>query len=258
MIDKLAYVHPDAKIGNNVKIMPFAFVGEDTEIGDDCIIMPYSAVLPGTTLGKGNRIHGHTLLGVDPQDFNYKGAKSRLIIGDGNDIRENVVIARGLDEKTATKIGNANHIMEKVHICHDADIHNRTVLGISAIIAANTLIESEAILTNQVVIMNDCRIGRRSLILSGCRVQKDVPPYIVTNENPVEYHGVNTVILRHFNTSDRILRHIANAYRIIFHGDTSLQDAIMKVEEQIPPSEEINNIVKFIKGSKLGIIQCKY
>ena len=238
--------------------MPFAFVGEDTEIGDDCIIMPYSAVLPGTTLGKGNRIHGHTLLGVDPQDFNYKGAKSRLIIGDGNDIRENVVIARGLDEKTATKIGNANHIMEKVHICHDADIHNRTVLGISTIIAANTLIESEAILTNQVVIMNDCRIGRRSLILSGCSVQKDVPPYIVTNENPVEYHGVNTVILRHFNTSDRILRHIANAYRIIFHGDTSLQDAIMKVEEQIPPSEEINNIVKFIKGSKLGIIQCKY
>lgn len=258
MIDKLAYVHPDAKIGKDVEIMPFAFVGPDTEIGDNCVIMSYSAVLPGTVLGRNNRVHGHTMLGVDPQDFNYKGDKSKLIIGNDNDIRENVVIARGIDKTSATRIGNSNHIMEKVHICHDAEIHNSTVLGIAAIIGANSLVENEVIITNQVVIMNDCRVGRRSLIQSGCRVQKDVPPYIVTNGNPVEYHGVNTVILKHFKTSERIMRHIANAYRLIFHGDTSLEDAVLKIEEQIPPSEEILNIETFIRGSKLGIIQCKY
>lgn len=259
MISKYAYVDPKAKLGNNVEVMPFAFVGEDAEIGDDCIIMPYAAVLKGTVIGKGNKIHGHALLGVDPQDFKYSGEESRLIIGDNNDIRENVVIARGTYADGATRIGNGNHIMEKVHICHDADIHNNTVIGIASIIAGNTMIESESILSNLVVVHEGNRIGRLSLIQSGCRVQKDVPPYIITSGNPVVYHGVNAEILSKYkNVSDRILRHIANAYRLVFNGDTSVEDAVMKIKEQIPQSEEISNIVKFIGNSKRGIIQAEY
>ena len=259
MISKYAYIDPTAKLGKNVKVMPFAFIGENVEIGDDCIIMPYAGVLKGTTIGKGNKIHGHALLGVDPQDFKYKGEPSYLIVGDNNDIRENVVIARGTHSDGATKIGNGNHIMEKVHICHDADIHNNTVLGIASIIAGRTVIESEAILSNLVVVQEGNRVGRLSLIQSGCRVQKDVPPYIITSGNPVVYHGVNAKILADYkNVSERILRHIANAYRLVFNGDTSVEDAVMKIKEQIPQSDEIANIVKFIETSKQGIIQTMY
>lgn len=259
MISKQAYVDPTAKLGNNVEVMPFAFIGEDVEIGDNCIIMPYAGVLKGTTIGKNNRIHGHALLGVDPQDFKYHGEASRLIVGDNNEIRENVVIARGTHADGATKIGNGNHIMEKVHICHDADIHDNTVLGIATIIAGNTVIENEAILSNLVVLHEGNRIGRLSLIQSGCRVQKDVPPYIITSGNPVVYHGVNAKILANYkNISERILRHIANAYRLVFNGDTSIEDAVMKIKEQIPQSEEISNIVRFIETSKQGIIQAEY
>lgn len=259
MISKYAYVDPKAKIGNNVEVMPFAFIGEDVEIGDDCVIMPYAGVLKGTTIGKGNRIHGHAILGVDPQDFNYTGEESLLIVGDNNEIRENVVIARGTHADGATRIGNNNNIMEKVHICHDADIHNNTVIGIASIVAGNTMIESEAILSNLVVLHEGNRIGRLSLIQSGCRVQKDVPPYIITSGNPVVYHGVNSEILsRYKGTSERILRHIANAYRLVFNGDTSVEDAVMKIKEQIPQSDEITNIVKFISNSKRGIIQAEY
>jgi len=259
MISKQAYIDPTAKLGKNVVVMPFAFIGENVEIGDDCIIMPYAGVLKGTTIGKGNRIHGHALLGVDPQDFKYKGEPSYLIVGDNNDIRENVVIARGTHTDGATKIGNGNYIMEKVHICHDADIHDNTVLGIASIIAGGTVIESEAILSNLVVVQEGNRVGRLSLIQSGCRVQKDVPPYIITSGNPVVYHGVNAKILADYkNVSERILRHIANAYRLVFNGDTSVEDAVMKIKEQIPQSDEIANIVKFIETSKQGIIQTMY
>lgn len=259
MISKQAYVDPSAKLGNNVTVMPFAFIGEDVEIGDDCVIMPYAGILRGTRIGKGNRIHGHALLGVDPQDFTYCGEETYLEIGDNNDIRENVVIARGTHAGGATHIGNGNHIMERVHICHDADIHNNTVLGIASIIAGNTMIESEAILSNLVVLHEGSRVGRLSLVQSGCRVQKDVPPYIITSGNPVVYHGVNAEILASTkNVSERILRHISNAYRLVFKGDTSLEDAVMKIQEQIPQSEEITNIVKFIGNSKRGIIQTKY
>lgn len=49
MISNLAYVHPDAKIGNNVTIEPFATVygnveiGDNTWIGPNAVIMDYSA-----------------------------------------------------------------------------------------------------------------------------------------------------------------------------------------------------------------------
>ena len=38
MISNLAYIHPDAKIGNNVTVEPFAYIAGDVVIGDDCWI----------------------------------------------------------------------------------------------------------------------------------------------------------------------------------------------------------------------------
>lgn len=258
MISNLAHVDPSAKIGNNVTIMPFAYIDKNVEIGDNSVIMPYAGLFSGTVLGKRNTIYCNAMIGVEPQDFHYEGEDSKVVIGDDNKIRENVVIARGTKADGKTYIGNGNFIMEKVHICHDVTINNRCVIGIGTIIAGNCEIEDEVIMSNSVVLHQNNRIGTLSLIQSGCRVQNDVPPYIITSGNPVTYHGVNAVILKRKNVGDRILRHIANAYRLIFNGDTSLQDAVIKIEEQIPKSEEINKINEFIRKSKHGIIQTVY
>ena len=40
MISNLAYIHPDAKLGANVTVEPFAYIAGDTVIGDDCWIGP--------------------------------------------------------------------------------------------------------------------------------------------------------------------------------------------------------------------------
>ena len=40
MISNLAYIHPDAKIGNNVTVEPFAYIAGDVVIGDGCWIGP--------------------------------------------------------------------------------------------------------------------------------------------------------------------------------------------------------------------------
>ena len=74
--------------------------------------------------------------------------------------------------------------------------------------------------------------------------------------NPTTYHGVNAVVLtQHHNTPERILRHIANAYRLIYQGNFSLTDAAQKIIDQVPMSEEIENIVSFVKGSERGIVK---
>ncbi len=90
-ISDKACVSPKAKIGNNVTIYPFAYIEDDVVIGDNCIIYPYVSILNGTRLGKGNKVFQNTVLGAEPQDFNYRGDASQLIIGDENIIRENVV-----------------------------------------------------------------------------------------------------------------------------------------------------------------------
>ena len=43
MISPLAYIHPEAKIGENVEIGPFVFIDKNVEIGDNnTILMPPS------------------------------------------------------------------------------------------------------------------------------------------------------------------------------------------------------------------------
>lgn len=53
---------------------------------------------------------------------------------------------------------------------------------------------------------------------------------------------------------EKVKKHIANAYRLIFHGQTSIFDACIQVTQQVPDSPEIQNIVKFIRSTKKGII----
>ncbi|EJX01651.1 Acyl-(acyl-carrier-protein)--UDP-N- acetylglucosamine O-acyltransferase [gut metagenome] len=255
MISPLAYVDPEAKLGKNVTVQPFAYIEKGVEIGDDCIIMSFASVLEGTRMGKGNKVHQHAVLGSEPQDFQYKGENTELIIGEHNDIRENVVISRGTHAGHATRIGNHNFLMDKVHLCHDVIITDHCVLGIGTTIAGECIVDEYSILSSNVTLHPHCHIGKWVLVQSGCRISKDVPPYVIMSGNPVMYHGVNAVVLSYHNRTERILRHIANAYRLIYQGNFSIQDAVQKIIDQVPMSEEIEDIVKFVRASERGIVK---
>lgn len=255
MISPLAYVDSAAKIGKNVTIQPFAYIEGDVEIGDDCVIMAHASILKGTRMGKGNKIHQSVVLGSEPQDFHYTGEESLLVIGDKNDIRENVVVSRATHAGQCTRIGNENFLMDGVHLCHDAQIGDNCVLGIKSTVSGDCQIDNCTILSSNVILHQNCHIGSWVLIQAGCRISKDVPPYIIMNGNPAEYHGINAVVLQHNNQVDeRVLRHIVNAYRLVYQGNFGVHDALQKIEDQVPMSDEIHNIINFIKASK-GIVK---
>ena len=256
MISPLAYVHPEAKLGKNVEVGPFSYIDKGVIIGDNCVIKPHVSILEGTTMGTGNIVYENAVIGSTPQDFHFvEGQKTHVVIGDNNRIRENVVIAGSTYEDKATTIGNNNFLMERTHICHDVHIFNHCVVGIGSCIAGESELHDYSIQSNGVVVQQHVRVGRFSLIQSGCRVQKDVPPYVILGGNPASYHGINTAVLKHFKVTDRILRHIANTYRIIYTGNFSLQDAVTKIPEQIPMSDEIQKILDFIQEAKNGIVR---
>ena len=256
MISPLAYVDPTAKLGANVEVKPFAYIDKGVVIGDNCVIMPHASILEGTVMGSNNIIYQNAVIGATPQDFHFvEGSKTSVVIGNDNRIRENVVIAGSTYEGKATEIGNGNFLMDRVHICHDVKIHDKCVVGIGSIVSGESELYDSSIQCSNVVVAQHVRVGRFSLVQSGCRVMKDVPPYIILGGNPAAYNGVNAVVLQHVGVTQRILRHIVNTYRLIYTANFSLEDVVLKIPEQIPMSDEIEKILEFIKGTKLGIVR---
>ena len=135
IISPKAEVSPKARIGEGCKIFPFVYIEDDVVIGDNCIIFPFVSILNGTRMGNGNKIHQGSVIAALPQDFNFKGANSQVVMGDMNIIRENVVINRGTHEGGKTVLGSNNVLMEGVHISHDTRVSDACVIGYGTKIA---------------------------------------------------------------------------------------------------------------------------
>ena len=117
-----ARVHPDAVVGAGVRIGEFCVIERDVHIGAGSVLEPYVYVKRWTTLGERNEISAGTVLGTDPLDKNFAGARSYLKIGNGNKIREHFTISRGTAPESATEIGDDNFIMTSGHIAHNCKI----------------------------------------------------------------------------------------------------------------------------------------
>lgn len=255
-ISPKAEISPRARIGNNCKIYPFVYIEDDVEIGDDCVIYPFVSILNGTRLGKENKVFQGAVLGALPQDFEFRGEPSELIIGDRNTIRENVVINRATHSDGKTVLGNENFLMEGAHISHDTKVGDGCVFGYGTKIAGSCIIGNKVIFSSSVIENSGTRVGDGAMIQAGTTFSRDVPPYIVAKGSPIEYKGINNTMLTIYGIEQRVQKHIANAYRLVFHGNTSVFDAVNQIKEQVPDGPEIQNIVKFIEGTKAGII-CK-
>lgn len=76
MISNQAYIHPDAKLGKNVTVEPFAYIAGDVVIGDDCWIGPGAVIHDGARIGKGCKIHTAASIACTPQDLKFVGEKT--------------------------------------------------------------------------------------------------------------------------------------------------------------------------------------
>ena len=112
MIHETAIVHSGARIAQDVEIGPYAVIGEHVEIGEGTTVGPHAVIEGRTTLGRNNRVFQFAALGAIPQDLKYRGEPTRLVIGDGNQIREFATIHIGTENGGGvTRIGNNNLFM---------------------------------------------------------------------------------------------------------------------------------------------------
>ena len=255
MISPLAYIDPEAKIGENCEIGAFAYIDKNVIIGDNNIIMPHAVLLSGTRMGNNNRVFHGAIIGGIPQDLKFVGEETTAEIGDNNTIRENVTINRGTAAKWKTVVGNNNLLMEGVHVAHDAIVGNGCIIGNSTKMAGEIIIDDNAIISASVLMHQFCRVGGYTMVQGGSRSSKDIPPYIIAGREPIAYCGLNLVGLRRRGFSNELIENIHNAYRIIYQSGKNVSDALKQIREEIPMTPEIEYIVSFIENSQRGIIR---
>ena len=159
MISPLAYIHPEAKIGENVEIAPFVFIDKNVVIGDNNKIMANANILYGSRIGNGNTIFPGAVIGAIPQDLKFRGEETTAEIGNNNTIRENVTINRGTAAKGKTIVGSNNLLMEGVHVAHDAYIGNGCIIGNSTKMAGEIVIDDNSIISANVLMHQFCHVG---------------------------------------------------------------------------------------------------
>lgn len=256
-ISPLAHVDPEAKIGDNVTIHPFAFISKNTVIGDGCTIYPYVSILNGARIGKNNKIYNGSIIAAEPQDFKWHGAPSTVTIGDDNVIREMTIVNRGSRTPEGTVIGSKCFIMAESHISHDARIGDKCVLGNGVQVSGMAQVGKCCILSSNAMLHFGSHVGEWSMVKGGCRISGNVPPYVVMAHNPATYTGVNAVVMRYdpdHQFTEKIIDDIAKSYRHVYECNTSVFNAVRRIESDIEPSVQRDNIINFIKGHDLNIL----
>lgn len=255
MKQPLAYVHPDAKIADNVVIEPFVSIDHDVVIGEGTRIGSSVTILPGTRIGKNCKIFPGAVIGAVPQDLKFKGEYSTVEIGDNNTIREFVTINRGTSAKGKTMVGNNNLIMAYVHIAHDCVVGNNVILVNSTQLAGEVCIDDWAIIGGMTAIHQFCRIGSHVMISGGSLVRKDVPPFIKAGREPLSYVGINSIGLRRRAFNNDKIREVQDIYRYIYQKGLNVAQAVEIIEAEMPATPERDEVLLFVKDSKRGIIR---
>jgi UDP-N-acetylglucosamine acyltransferase len=255
MKQPLAYVHPDAKVADNVVIEPFVSIDRDVIIGEGTRIGSSVTILSGTRIGKNCNIFPGAVIGAIPQDLKFRGEYTTVEIGDNNTIREYVTVNRGTASKGKTVVGNNNLIMAYVHIAHDCKVGNSIILGNNTQLAGEVIIDDWAIVSGMTGIHQFCHIGSHVMIAGGSLVRKDVPPFIKAGREPLAYVGINSIGMRRRSYTNEKIREIQDIYRYIYQKGLNTAQAVEIIEAEMPASQERDEILLFVKDSKRGIIR---
>lgn len=253
-ISPLAFVHPEAKIGDNTKIGPFCYIDRNVEIGENNTLMNSVTVHYGARIGNNNTFFPGASISTQPQDLKFKGEETLCVIGDNNSIRENVTISRGTASKGKTVVGSNNLLMETVHIAHDCVMGNGCIIGNGTKFAGEVVIDDFAIVSANVLVHQFCNIGGYTMIQGGSRTSQDIPPYIIAGKEPIRYAGVNLIGLRRRGLDPDVIRRIHDAYRIIYSKGI-LKEGIEEAKLTLPMCPELEYIFNFIQKSERGIIR---
>jgi UDP-N-acetylglucosamine acyltransferase len=255
MSHKLTNIHPNAKLGNNVIVEPFATIEADVVIGDNCWIGPNAVIHNGARIGNNVKIFPSAVISGLPQDLKFNGEQTTCEIGDNTTIREFVTINRGTEDRWKTKVGKNCLIMAYVHLAHDCFIGDNCILSNATQMAGHVTVDDFSIFGGTCAVHQFSKIGAHVMIGGGSLVRKDIPPFVKAGREPISYSGVNVVGLRRRGFDNDKIGRIQDIYRVIYQKGLNTAKAIIEVESSFDISPERDDILNFIKNSERGIMK---
>ena len=256
-IHPAASVHPAAQLDAGVSIGPYCVVGEKVKIGCNSRLDSHVSITGLTEIGADCVFSPFSSIGTEPQDVGFKGEDNIVRIGDENIFREFVTIHKGTAKGGGqTVIGNKNYFMAYTHIAHDCRIGNETVLTNGATLGGHVEVEDYAILSAFCGVHQFCRIGRFAYIGGFSVITQDVPPFCrVAGMRPVLIYGSNAIGLRRRGIPNDRIRAVRDMIKILFYSNLNTSQAIDKIEKTCAPVPEKEELLRFVRSSKRGIIK---
>ena len=255
-IHSTAIIDAKAELDSSVEIGPYSIIGANVKIDAGTRVAGHVIINGPTTIGKNNHIFQYSSLGEAPQDKKYRDEPTLLEIGDNNTIREFCTFNRGtIQDKGTTKIGSDNWIMAYVHIAHDCDVGNHTILANNSSLAGHVDIADHAILGGFTLIHQFCKIGSHVITAVGSVVFKDIPPYVTAAGYDAKPHGINAEGLKRRGFSADSILQIKRAYKALYRNGLTLEEAKIELAAMQVTTPEIGLLTDFLNVSTRGIVR---
>ncbi len=255
-----AIVDPAAELAEGVVIGAYAVIGAGVCIGPRSTVGAHCTIEGPTRIGSDNRIFAHAALGGAPQDMKYRGEPTRLEIGDHNTIREFCTFSRGTAQDAGvTRIGSHNWVMAYVHVAHDCQVGDRTILANNATLAGHVHLGDWVIVGGLTGIHQFCRIGAHAMTGFHSRVAQDVPPFMMVEGSPLAVRGFNAEGLRRRGFSRERIALVKQMHRLLYRDGLTLDDAraaIAALRGTVEGGDaDIALLLDFLAASTRGIVR---
>lgn len=257
-IHPTAIISDKAQLGHHVEVGAYSMIGDEVIIGDNTVVMHHAIIDKFTTIGKNCRFFPFSSIGTDPQDISFKGEKTYVIIGDNNIFREFTTVNRGTTKgERYTRIGNNNYFMMYSHVAHDCIVGNFTTFTNGATLAGHVEVEDYAVIGAYSSVHQFVRIGRNAYIGGYTVVLQDILPFakIAQTRDSYNFYGPNSIGMMRNGISRPFINNVKNIFDILYKEGLNTTQAVERIKNIYPDTDEANIISTFISKSRRGILK---
>lgn len=253
-IHPTAIIDPTAELHETVTVGPYSIIAGSVTIDSGTQIGSHVFIDQYTRIGKDCQIFPFTSIGTAPQDKKFKGEKTELVIGDENVIREYATINRGTpDGGGVTRIGNQNLLLAYIHIAHDCHLGNGITMVNVATLGGHVTLEDYSVIGGLAAVHQFVRIGAHAYVGGKTGVSQDIPPFVLASGERAKLFGLNIVGLKRHNFSNEAIQALKKAYQTVIRSHLTIQEAMIRVEKEVPVFPEVQQFLEFVRNSKRGI-----
>ena len=253
MIDKTAIIDPSAIIAEDAIIGPNVVIGKNVKIGARTRVIA-NAYIECAEIGEDCTISPFATIGSEPQDLGYKGEDTKVVIGNGTIIKENVTIHRAAAcGDFTTRIGNKCLLMVGSHIAHNCVLEDEVILANLVTLGGHIHVGFGAFIGGMSVFHQNIRIGRMAIVSGFSAARQDILPYSKGEGRPPVARGLNVVALKRRGFSMDDINAARKAFKFLISPEYNTSQAIEQIKAECPSNKIIEDMVEFVQTSKRGV-----